>query len=185
MYSSDEEAVLLSQKGDKTAEEYVLNKYSSLAKAIAARFFLFGGDCEDLVQEGMVGLYSAINSYNGESKSAFSTYAYSCVRNAMVDAVKKASGAKYSALNNFVPIVEIGGVISPHSPEDELIRQENRREFLQKISKELSSLEFKVTVMYVDGMGVAEISAALEKPQKSVSNALARAKQKLLKLYSL
>ena len=185
MYSSDEEAVLLSQKGDKTAEEYVLNRYSSLAKAIAARFFLFGGDCEDLVQEGMVGLYSAINSYNGESKSAFSTYAYSCVRNAMVDAVKKASGAKYSALNNFVPIVEIGGVISPHSPEDELLRQENRREFLQKISKELSSLEFKVTVMYVDGMGVAEISAALEKPQKSVSNALARAKQKLLKLYSL
>ena len=73
MYNSDEEAVILAQRGDKAAEEYLLNKYSSLAKAIAARFFLFGGDGEDLVQEGMVGLYSAINTYNPESKSVFST----------------------------------------------------------------------------------------------------------------
>ena len=106
------------------------------------------------------------------------------MRTAIIDAVKKANGAKYSALNNFVPIVEIGGEVSPASPEDELIKRENRREFLQKISKKLSSLEFKVIVMYVDGMGAAEISSALGKPQKSVSNALARAKQKLIKLYS-
>ena len=102
----------------------------------------------------------------------------------MISAVKKSNGDKYSALNNFVPIVEIGGKASPQSPEDEVILSENRREFLQKISKNLSSLEFKVTVMYVDGMSVTEISAALEKSQKSVSNALARAKLKLTRLYS-
>lgn len=180
---TDEENVFFARDGDKTAEARLLNKYSSLAKAIAARFFLSGGEAEDLVQEGMVGLYSAIYSFD-KGAASFSTYAYACMRNAVLDAVKKSRSAKHSALNNFVPIVEIGGEASPNSPEDELIKRENRREFLQKISKSLSSLEFKVTVMYLDGMGVTEIAEALEKPQKSVSNALSRAKTKLLKLYS-
>ena len=180
---TDEENALKAQNGDKTAEEILLNKYFPLVKAVAARFFLCGGESEDLEQEGMVGLYNAVGSF-GAGSASFSAYAYTCVRNAIIDAVKKANGAKYSALNNFVPIVEIGGEVSPASPEDELIKRENRRELLQKISKKLSSLEFKVIVMYVDGMGAAEISSALGKPQKSVSNALARAKQKLIKLYS-
>lgn len=182
---TDEECAALAQNGDKAAEESLLNKYTPMVKAIAARFFLCGGETEDLVQEGMVGLYSSVNSFCAASDGGanFSTYAYACIRNAVIDAVKKSCGAKNAALNNFVPIVEIGGETSPFSPEDELIKRENRREFLQKISKELSSLEFKVTLMYMDGMSVTEISAALTKPQKSVSNALARAKSKLLKLY--
>ncbi len=180
---TDEENALKAQNGDKASQEILLKKYFPLVKAIAARFFLCGGESEDLEQEGMVGLYHAVSTF-GAGSASFATYAYACVRNAVIDAVKKAGGAKYAALNNFVPIVEIGGEISPASPEDELIKRENRREFLQKISKRLSSLEFKATVMYVDGMGVAEISSALGKSQKSVSNALARAKQKLVKLYS-
>ena len=167
---------------DKAAQEQLLNEYTPLVKAIAARFFLHGGEQDDLVQEGMVGLYSAINNFTAGGAN-FSTYAYACVRNAVLDAVKKSRGAKYSALNNFVPIVEIGGEISPDSPEDEIIRRENRREFLQKISKNLSSLEFKAIVMQLDGLNVSEIAEALSKPQKSVSNALSRAKTKLEKLY--
>ncbi len=179
---TDEERALSAQSGDKEAEENLLNKYTPLVKAISARFFLAGGESEDLIQEGMVGLYSAINGYV-KGGANFSTYAYACIRNAVVDAVKKSRGDKYSALNNFVPIVEIGDKISPVSPEEEVILQESRREFLQKISKDLSSLEFKVTVMYLDGMSVNEISAALQKEQKSVSNALSRAKTKLVKQY--
>lgn len=167
---------------DKAAQERLLNEYTPLVKAIAARFFLHGGEQDDLVREGMVGLYSAINNFTAGGAN-FSTYAYACVRNAVLDAVKKSRGAKYSALNNFVPIVEIGGEISPDSPEDEIIRRENRREFLQKISKNLSSLEFKAIVMQLDGLNVSEIAEALSKPQKSVSNALSRAKIKLEKLY--
>lgn len=182
---TDEENVLSARGGDKTAEEILLNKYTPYVKAIAARFFLNGGEAEDLVQEGMVGLYSAISGYAPEGGAPFAAYANVCIRNAVLSAVKKSNGDKYSALNNFVPIVEIGGQISPQSPEDEILLSENRREFLQKISKNLSSLEFKVIVMYVDGMSVTEISAALEKPQKSVSNALARAKRKLSELYSV
>ena len=179
---TDEELIILSRRGDKAAQEELLKKYSDMVQAVAARFFLHGGENEDLVQEGMVGLYSAINSYVAGGAN-FSSYAYVCIRNAVLDAIKKSLGAKNAALNDFVPIVEIGGEISPASPEDELIRRENRREFLQKISKILSSTEFKVTVMRLDGMPVAEISSALGKPQKSVSNALSRAKAKLGKLY--
>lgn len=179
---TDEELVISAKSGNREAEETLLNKYSPLVKAIAARFFLAGGESEDLIQEGMVGLYSAINGYN-KSGANFSTYAYACIRNAVVDAVKKSRGDKYSALNNFVPIVEIGDKISPASPEEEVILQESRRELLQKISKELSSLEFKVTVMYLDGISITEIASSLGKEPKSISNALSRAKSKLIKQY--
>lgn len=179
---TDEELICAARQGNRGAQEEILNKYSGMVRAVAARFFLHGGENEDLVQEGMVGLYSAINTFESNAAN-FSTYAYACIRNAVLDAIKKSLGAKNAALNDFVPIVEIGGEISPASPEDEIIRRENRREFLQKISNRLSSTEFKATVMRLDGMTVAEISAALDKPQKSVSNALSRAKAKLEKLY--
>ena len=179
---TDEELILKSRNGYRLAQEEILNKYIGLVHAIAARFFLHGGENEDLVQEGMVGLYSAVNGFE-EGGANFSSYAYACIRNAVLSAIKKSLGAKNAALNDFVPIVEIGEEISSVSPEDEIIRRENRREFLQKISKSLSSTEFKAIVMQLDGMSVAEISSAVGKPQKSVSNALARAKAKLVKLY--
>lgn len=163
--------------------EEILNKYSDMVRSVAARFFLHGGEQDDLVQEGMVGLYSAVNGFDNGGGATFSSYAYACVRNAVVDAIKKSLGAKNAALNDFVPIVEIGGEISPDSPEDEIIRRENRREFVQKISGILSSTEFKVIIMQLDGLSVTEISAALGKPPKSVSNALSRAKAKLEKIY--
>lgn len=179
---TEEELLKEYKNGNKEALEELMNKYSPMAKSIAARFFLQGGEPDDLFQEGMVGLYSAINSY-GFNGANFSSYAYVCIRNAVLDAIKKNVGAKNCALNNFVPILEIGGEVSPVSPEDVVIRSENRKEFLNKISKNLSSLEFKAIVMYLDGMSTGEISGALEKPVKSVSNALARAKLKLEKLY--
>lgn len=181
---TDEESVFAAQSGDKGEEERLLNKYSPLVKSVAARFFLAGGESEDLEQEGMVGLYSAINGYSAGSAN-FSTYAYVCIRNSVVDAVKKMRGDRHSALNNFVPIVEISDSASPASPEEEIILRESRREFLQKISKELSSLEFKAIVMRLDGMSAGEISSSLQKPVKSVNNALSRAKNKLQRLYSL
>lgn len=180
---SDERLAELSQSGDKNATELLLKRYKNVVLSVARRFFLSGGETEDLVQEGMCGLYSAIGGYS-EGKSGFSSYATRCIRNRIIDAVKATSGAKHSALNNFLPIVEVGEELYPsrQNPEDELIKRENRREFLQKISKNLSSFEFQVTVMYMDGLTMAEMSSSTGKPIKSIDNALQRAKRKLLKL---
>lgn len=180
---SDERLALLAGSGDKAATEALLKRYKNVVLSIARRFFLSGGETEDLVQEGMCGLYSAIGSYT-EGKSSFAPYAMRCIRNRIIDAVKSSTGAKNSALNNFLPIVEVGEELYPsrQNPEDELIKRENRREFLQKISKNLSSFEFKVTVMYMDGLTMAEMSSATGKPVKSIDNALQRAKRKLTSL---
>lgn len=181
---TDERLIISARSGDKNAQSELLNKYSTLAKAVSAGFFINGATDEDLYQEGMVGLYSAIGSYDLSGGANFSAYAYKCIRNAVIDAVKKSLGAKNAALNNFVPIVEIAGERAISDPEDELIRREQRKEFLQKISRLLSSFEFKATVMYLDGLTASEIAVALDKPSKSVSNALSRAKNKLQKSYS-
>ena len=170
--------LVIAARTDRGAQEKLISEYTPLVKAVAARFFIRGGEPEDLEQEGMFGLISAINTFTGGGAN-FSSYVYACVRNAILDAVKKSVGAKHSALNDFVPIIEIGDETVPDTPEDELIKREQRREFLQK----LSALEFKATVMRLDGMGSGEIAEALGKPLKSISNALARAKAKLEKLY--
>ncbi len=182
---TDGELALLCQSGDKAAWEELYKRYKPRVLSIARRFFLCGGETEDLVQEGMCGLYSAVNGYKS-GNAEFSSYATACIRNRIVDAVKKSGGAKYSALNNFLPLIEVGEdlCLSPENPEDELIRRENRREFLHRMSKILSSIEFKAMVMYTDGMTLSEISSALERSPKSIDNALTRAKRKLQKLIS-
>lgn len=181
---SDDELILQVRANNKSAQDELLNKYIPMVNSIAAKFFLNGGEREDLVQEGMVGLSSAIDSYSFSAGASFSSYAYICIRNSVVDAVKKSNAAKNLALNTSVSIVEISGEPAPTSPEEEIIKRENRLEFLQKIGKNLSSLEFKTIVMYIDGASTAEIATALNRPQKSCDNALARAKSKLQKLYS-
>ena len=180
---TDDEIVVLCQNGDKSAWEELYERYKPRVLKIARRFFLSGGETEDLVQEGMCGLYSAVNSFK-KGGASFSSYSYSCIRNRIVDAVKKSVGNKHSALNNFVPIREEGEEWASLNPEDEIIWREDKSELLQKMSRVLSSLEFKAMVLYIDGMTMAEISSALEKPVKSVDNAISRSKLKLQKLIS-
>ena len=175
---SDDELALACQGGDKSAWEKLYTKYKPIVLSIARRFFLSGGETEDLVQEGMCGLYSAALGFKPEN-GAFSTYANRCIRNRIVDAVKMSNGAKHSALNNFLPIMEVSGNFSGVNPEDEVIGREGKHEILQKMSKALSSLEFKAIIMYIDGMPIAEISTALGKNSKSIDNAINRAKNKL------
>ena len=175
---SDEELALACQGGDKAAWEELYTKYKPIVLSIARRFFLSGGETEDLVQEGMCGLYSAVMFFKPEN-GGFSTYANRCVRNRIVDAVKLSNGAKHSALNNFLPIMEVSGNFSGVNPEDEVIGREEKHEILQKMSKCLSSLEFKAIIMYTDGMTMSEISSALGKNSKSIDNAINRAKNKL------
>jgi RNA polymerase sporulation-specific sigma factor len=182
---TDEELALSSQRGDKSAWEELYKRYKPKVLSIARRFFLSGGEVEDLVQEGMCGLYSAVNGYKKDGGS-FAGFAYRCIKNRIVDAVKKSETPKYAALNGFLPIDTLGEELysSTEDTEREVIDRESRREFLQKMSKLLSALEFKAIVLYIDGLTMSEISKALDIPIKSVDNAITRAKHKLLNIIS-
>lgn len=176
---TDEELVRLAQAGDKRAEEELLIRYANLVRSQARRFFLVGGDTDDLVQEGMIGLFGAIGSYvpQGEG-STFQGFASLCVFRRIVDAVKSATRKKNEPLNSciYVPNEELGIV---GDPEEIVIVRENIREFNKKMGKALSDFEFKIMTMYVDGMTVADICEATGKPFKSVDNAIQRAKRKM------
>ena len=179
---TDEQLALLYQRGDKNAWEELYERYKPVVRKISRRFFLIGGEPEDLVQEGMCGLFSAVNGYRGDGGS-FGAYAGACIRNKILDAVKKNNGDKTKAINNPYPI-EIVDKLAPDNPEDEVITQEGARELLQRMKQVLSELELEALKMYVDGMTMAEISSALGVNLKSVDNALNRAKTKTRKLIS-
>ena len=179
---SDEELVALAQKGDKQAMEELLIRHAGLVRGCARGFFLIGGETEDLIQEGMIGLYGAIGDYRqDEMASSFKNFAYLCISRRIIDAVKASARKKNSPLNDATPIgLGAEKELSVYSnPEDWLILRDDRREFRQKISGVLSDFEFKVTTMYMDGMTCAEICEATGKTTKSVDNALQRSKKKL------
>jgi RNA polymerase sporulation-specific sigma factor len=179
----DEELVALAQNGDKQAMEELLIRHAGIVRGCARGFFLIGGETEDLIQEGMIGLYVAISDYRaGETASSFKNFAYLCISRRIIDAVKSSARKKNSPLNDATSIGVINGekgLSVNFNPEDLLILRDDRREFRQKISGVLSDFEFKVTTMYMDGMTCAEICEATGKPAKSVDNALQRSKKKL------
>ena len=176
---SDERLVELSRAGDKQATEELLLRHAGLVRGIARGFFLMGGETEDLLQEGMIGLYHAIGDYkSGAESSSFKNFAYLCVSRRIMDAVKTAARKKNVPLNYGLTLdgVQAGTAVSP---EDEMILRDEQREFRQMMSKTLSDFEFKVTTMYMDGMSCAEICESTGKSAKSSDNAIQRSKRKL------
>jgi RNA polymerase sporulation-specific sigma factor len=178
---SDEELVRKAQAGDRQATEQILERYKNVVRARARSFFLAGGETEDLIQEGMVGLYNAIHAYDEDKRKhvSFKNFVYLCVSRRIIDAVKSAARDKNAPLNNYVSFDSDFDLADDYSAEDELIETENRTEFLQKISKALSAFEFRIVVMYMDGMSYTQIAEATGKDVKSVDNALQRSKKKL------
>lgn len=170
---SDGELVSLARKGDTAAAEALLVRYQSAVRARARKFFLVGGETEDLAQEGMIGLYSAIWSYDPASGKSFKNFAYLCVTRRIYDALR-AAGRRQGE-----DALDPEALIAADTPEDFVLYDETRAELRGKMMKELSDFEFRVVTMYLDGMSYAQITQATGKPVKSVDNALARAKRKL------
>jgi RNA polymerase sporulation-specific sigma factor len=183
---TDEELVSLFQSGDKAAGEQLLAKYKNAVLMSARRFFLSGGETEDLVQEGMCGLYSAMVTYDVNQNSTFATYAQSCIKNRILDAVKSNNNYKNYALNGCLPIIDIDEKLCDYgeNPEDKLINNETEKEFLSVLRNNLSPFEYKVMTMYIDGNTMAEISLSLERSFKSIDNAITRARKKLQKIFN-
>ena len=180
----DEVLAAKAQAGDDQAMEELLLRYAGLVRGRARGFFLVGGETEDLIQEGMIGLYRAISDYKSQN-TTFKTFAYVCITRRILDAVKASARKKNIPLNGYVSLFDADEAFAPENPETELIRGEDKREFLQKMSRELSDFEFKVTVMYMDGMSCSEICEATDKDAKSVDNAIQRSKKKLQKLLKI
>ena len=183
---TDEELVKLSKEGDKRATEELLLRHFGLVRGVARGFFLVGGETEDLIQEGMIGLYSAIVEYrNKEEGSSFKNFAYLCVRRRIIDAVKRAASKKNSPLNDCVSADYADGwlIYSAFNPEDSLILNDERRELRQAMSRALSDFEYKVFNLYLEGASNAQICEVTGKSEKSVSNALQRSKTKLQEIF--
>ncbi len=181
----DEVLVSLAQSGDGKATEILLRRYLNTVRARARRFFLIGGETDDLVQEGMIGLYAAIGDYRPDMGKSFKNFAYLCVTRHILDAVKSSCRRKNSPLNQSMSLFDpvLSEFPEEETPEDFLLEGEQRTEFRMKLLKELSDLEFRVLAMYLEGMSYARICEATGKDMKSVDNALVRAKKKLQKIY--
>lgn len=177
---TDETLVSLAQSGDKQAQDELLLRYAALVRGQARRFFLMDGETEDLIQEGMIGLYHAVRDYHEAEGKSFKNFAFLCVRRRIIDAVKRASSKKIppksKQVSNTLADTYAHGL---PSLDDELILFDEWQEFRQKMSSMLSDFEFKIFTMYMDGMSCVEICRTTGKTQKSVDNALQRSKRKL------
>ncbi len=182
---SDESLVQRAQEGDKEATETLLRRYMDTVRARARGFFLVGGETDDLVQEGMIGLYSAIGDFRADMGKSFKNFAYLCVTRHILDAVKQSCRRKNRPLNTSLslsdPEIEEFAV---EDPEDFLIDGESRTEFRMKLMRTLSDFEFRVFTMYLEGMSYARICEETGKDFKSVDNALSRSKKKLQRAFA-
>lgn len=179
---SDEQCIVLAQSGDKSAENELLLRYGDLVRFCARKFFLTGGETEDLIQEGMMGLYQAISEYKQDKGTAFKPFAKLCISRKMIDAVKRADSKKNAPMKNYVSILSEEDLSADGlDPEEKMIYDDDRRDLNKMLSRILTDVEFKVFTMYMDGASSAEICETTGKTPKSIDNAIQRSKQKLRK----
>ncbi len=187
---ADEELVKLSHDGDELALEYLIERYKYFVRSKARSYFLVGADHEDIIQEGMIGLYKAARDYKEES--SFRSFAELCITRQMITAIKTATRQKHIPLNSYVSLnkpafdddsertVEDALLQDCASdPEELIINQENVSDIENKLNEMLSPLEKKVMVLYLEGKSYVEIGELLGRHTKSVDNALQRVKRKL------
>ncbi|WP_078543162.1 RNA polymerase sporulation sigma factor SigH [Litchfieldia alkalitelluris] len=188
----DEEVVELVHSGESDALDYLINKYKNFVRAKARSYFLIGADREDIVQEGMIGLYKAIRDFKEDKLTSFKAFAELCITRQIITAIKTATRQKHIPLNSYVsldkPIYDeesdrtLMDVISGAKildPEELFINQEKFDDIEVKMAELLSDLERKVLALYLDGRSYQEISEDLNRHVKSIDNALQRVKRKL------
>ncbi len=191
---TDEEVVGLAQSSDSIAIEYLLSKYKNFVRSKARSYFLIGADHEDIVQEGMIGLFKAIRDYQAERLSSFRAFAELCITRQIITAIKTATRQKHVPLNSYVslnkPIYDeesdrtLMDVIvegRAQNPEELIIDRENLVSIRDSVDKVLSPLEQDVLNAYLDGKSYQEIAEKLGRHVKSIDNALQRVKRKLEK----
>ena len=189
---TDEDVVSLCRTGDSVAVEYLLNKYKNFVRSKARSYFLIGADHEDIVQEGMIGLYKAIRDFRPEKLASFRAFAELCITRQIITAIKTATRQKHIPLNSYVSLnkplydeesdrtlLDVCAEGHSSNPEELIISQEDLRGIHQRIDEVLSDLEQEVLAAYLDGKSYQEIADNLGRHVKSIDNALQRVKRKL------
>ena len=181
---SDERLCALAAAGERSAEETLVLRHTRLVRMCARPFFLAGGDSEDLIQEGMLGLLAAIREFRPDRGARFATYAQVCVRRRIISAVRSASGGKHAPLNDYVSLELLSSEAGALDPEDLIIRREALYALEGDISESLTRLEKQVLARYLEGESYAEIAQAVGRSPKSVDNAVQRIRRKTAKVLS-
>ena len=182
----DESLSALARQGDRDAEETLIKRYTRLVRQLARPYYLAGGDSDDLMQEGMIGLMCGVREYDGNRAASFRTFAERCIRNRLYSAVRAAARDKHSPLNQSVPL-EIPffdsqsfsyGAMAGEDPQDLIIGREGAQDTLSDVRKQLSEFEAKILGYYLDGLTVREMAEAVSRSPKSVDNAVQRIRRK-------
>lgn len=191
---TDEELIGLLRDGGQDIMDYILEKYKGMVKAKARSMYLLGGDSEDLIQEGMIGLFKAVRDYDCGRDAGFSTFAELCVSRQMYTAVQASTRKKHMPLNTYISLYQSGtegeqsenvqllNSLAPEnqmSPEDRVIDRENVEALELAIETELSAFEKQVLDLYMTGMSYSQIARVLGRDEKSTDNALSRVRSKL------
>ena len=188
----DEELALQAKSGDCEALERLINKYRNFVKSKARSYFLVGADREDIIQEGMIGLYKAIRDFKGDKLSSFRAFAELCITRQMITAIKTATRQKHIPLNSYVSLnkpiydedsdrtlLDILSGTKITDPEELMINREEYYDIEFKMGEILSELELRVLTLYLEGKSYQEIAVELTRHVKSIDNALQRVKRKL------
>lgn len=192
---TDEELIVRIRDGEKEISDYLISKYKMLVRGKVNSMFILGGDKDDLIQEGMIGLYKAIRDYDFARDAAFITFADICVSRQLYTAIQSSQRKKHTPLNNYISLYGAGNqdeedgiflvnalsTMADRNPEEIMMDKALVDEIEEIIDNELSSLEKQVIRLFLTGMSVTDIAKTLSRDSKSTDNALQRAKQKIKK----
>jgi len=191
---TDDELIMISKEGNGYAIEVLLERYRNFVRARSRTYFLIGADKEDIIQEGMIGLYKAIRDYKPEAQASFKSFAELCITRQIITAIKTATRQKHIPLNSYISLskpvyddesdrVLLDTVFERKrlDPEEIMIDKERFYSIEEKLSKILSKLEWSVLLKYLEGKSYVDIAAQIGKTEKSIDNALQRIKKKIEK----
>ena len=181
---SDEELIVRLQKGEKEISDYLMEKYKEFVRKKARAVYLIGGETDDLIQEGMIGLFKAVQDYRPEKETSFRTFAGLCIDRQLYSAIQSSNRQKHLPLNSYVSLSQAGEAEDlegrwSENPEAVIIDQERTRILKEEIKKALSPMENKVLAYYMQGYGYVKIAKLLGKKPKSIDNALQRIRGKI------
>ena len=192
----DEDLIKMIKSGDKSALEHLINRYKNLVNIKVSKYYMVGAEREDIVQEGLIGLYKAIKSFQPDKQNSFKNFASICIDRQLITAIKTSNRQKHIPLNSYISLnkeayeneeesssdlIEILDAKTVEDPLDTLTKKEYYKSVENTIDKSLSDFEKKVLNCYIQGESYVEIAQKLDTPVKSIDNAIQRIRKKAIK----